>query len=182
MSIAWKATMLPLHLRSSHENLWLYNEKQSSCVKNWLTIGEKKCIEKTLHQNRQRMTIASYGNQTHVNSLEGYYATTTPTMLTWTLVKIQGVTLLFCQKLIDDRRAECREKTLHQNNRQWITIVSYGNRTHVKNLEGYYATTTPTMLTWTLVKIQGVTLLFCQKLIDVRRAKCRERTLHQNIY
>ena len=116
MSMAWKATMLPLHQLCSHESLWLYNEKQSSCVENWLTIGEQKCREKTLHQNnRQRITIASYGNRTHVNSLEGYYATTTPTMLKWTLVKIQGVTVLFCQKLIDDRRAKCRERTQHQN-------------------------------------------------------------------
>ena len=34
MSMAWKATMLPLHQRCSHENLLLYKEKQSSCVKN----------------------------------------------------------------------------------------------------------------------------------------------------
>ena len=183
MSIAWKATMLPLHQRCSHKTLWLYDEKQSSCVKNWLTIGEKKGREKTLHQNsRQRITIASYGNRTHVNSFEGYYATTTPTMLTWTLVKIQGVTVLFCQKLIGDLRAKCRERTQHQNIYWRMTIASYGNRTHVKSLEGYYATTTPTMLTWTSMKIKLVTVLFCQKLIDDRRAKCRERTLHQNIY
>ena len=148
MSIAWKATMLPLHQRCSHQELWLYNEKRSSCVKNKLTIGEKKCREKTLHQNnRQRITIASYGNWTHVNSLEGYYATTTSTMLTWTLVKIQGVTVLFCQKLIDDRRAKSTERTLHQNIHWRMTNASYGNRTHVNSLEGYYATTTPTMLT-----------------------------------
>ena len=49
MSIAWKATMLPLHQRCSHETLWFYNEKQSSCVKNWLAIAEQKCREKTLH-------------------------------------------------------------------------------------------------------------------------------------
>ena len=128
------------------------------------------------------MTIASYGNRTYVNSLEGYYPTTTPTMLTWTLMKIQGVTVLFCQKLIDDRRAKCRERTMHQNIYWRITIASYGNRTHVNSLEGYDGTTPPTMLTWTLVKIQGVTILFCRKLIDDRRAKCRERTLHQNIY
>ena len=112
MSIAWKATMLQLHQRCSHQELWLYNEKRSSCVKNWLTIGEKKCIawkcrEQTLHQNnRQRITNASYGNRTDVNSLEGYNATTTPTMLTWTLVKIQGVTVLLRQKLIDNRKAK----------------------------------------------------------------------------
>ena len=130
MSIASKANMLPLHQRCSHQELWLYNEKQSSCVKNWLTIGEKNCREKTLHQNnRQQITIASYGNRTHVNSLEGYYATTTPTMLTWTLVKIQGVTVLFCQKLIDDRRAKSKERTLHQNIHWRMTIASYGNRT-----------------------------------------------------
>ena len=247
MSIAWKATMLPLHQRCSHETLWLYDEKQSSCVKNWLTIGEKKCREKTLHQNnRQGITIASYGNRTHVNSLEGYYANTTPTMLTWTLVKIQLVTVLFCQKLIDDRRAKCRERErctktftngwqlhrtgiepmsiawkatmlpLHQRCSHlviihWETVLLcqkliddrrekvqrenaapkqsptdhyciVRESTHVNSVEGYYATTTPTMLTWTLVKIQGVTVIFCQKLIDDRRAKCRERTLHQNIY
>ena len=45
MSIASKANMLPLHQRCSHQELWLYNEKQSSCVKNWLRIGEKKCRE-----------------------------------------------------------------------------------------------------------------------------------------
>ena len=49
MSIAWKATMLPLHQQCSHDNLRLYNEKQSSCVKNWLTNGEQKCRDKTLH-------------------------------------------------------------------------------------------------------------------------------------
>ena len=143
--------------------------------------SDRKGAEKTLHQNnRQRMTIATYGNQTHVNSLEGYYATTTPTMLTSRVVIIQWETVLLCQNLIDDRRKKCREKTLHQNNRQWFTIAWYGNRTHVNNLEGYYATTTPTMLTWTLVNIQGVTVLFCEKLIDDRTAKCRERMLHQN--
>ena len=223
-----------------------YTRRNSPLVSKTDWRSEKKCREKMLHQNnRQRITIASYGNRTHVNSLEGYYATTTPTMLTWTLVKIQGVTVLFCQKLIDDRRAKfrertqhrnnywrmtiasygnrthvnslkgyyatttptiltscdysmrnsplvsktdwrsekkCRGKTLHQKSRQRITIAWYGNRTHVNCLEGYYATTTPTMLTWTLVKIQGVTVLFCQKLIDDLRAKCRERTQHQNIY
>ena len=136
MSIAWKATMLPLHQRCSHQELWLNNEKRSSCVKNWLTIGKQKCREKTLHRNnRHRITIASYGNRTHVNSLEGYYATTTPTMLTWTLVKIQGVTILFFQKLIDDRRAKCRKRTLHQNIYWRMTFASYVNRTHVNSLE-----------------------------------------------
>ena len=111
MSIAWKATMLPLHQRCSHQELWLYNEKRSSCVKTWLTIGEKKCREKTLHQNNcQRITNASYGNRTDVNSLGGYNATTTPTMLTWTLVKIQGVTVLLRQKLIDNRRAKVQRE------------------------------------------------------------------------
>ena len=111
MSVAWKATMLPLHQRYSHQELWLYNEKRSSCVKNWLTIGEKKCREKTLHQNnRQRITIASYGNRTHVNSLEGYYATTTTTMLTSRVVIIQWETVLLCQKLIDDRREKVQRE------------------------------------------------------------------------
>ena len=50
-------------------------------------------------------------------------------------------------KLIEDRRAKCRERTQHQNNRQRMTIASYGNRTHVNSLEGYYATTSPTMFT-----------------------------------
>ena len=68
-------------------------------------------------------------------------------MLTWTLVKIQGVTVLFRQKLIDDRRAKSTERTLHQNIHWRMTNASYGNRTHVNSLEGYYATTTPTMLT-----------------------------------
>ena len=129
------------------------------------------------------MTIASYGNRTHVNSLEGYYATTTTTMLTSRVVITQWETVLLCQKLIDDRRLKkCREKTLHQNNRQRITIASYGNRTHVNSLEGYYATTTPTMLTSRVVIKQVETVLFCQKLIEDRRAKCRERAQHQNIY
>ena len=132
MSIASKANMLPLHQRCSHQELWLYNEKQSSCVKNWLTIGEKNCREKTLHQNnRQRITIASYGNRTHVNSLEGYYATTTPTMLTWTSMKIQGVTVLFCQNwlTIGEQSAE-RERCTKtftdgwQLYRTWIEPMS----------------------------------------------------------
>ena len=111
MSIVSKANMLPLHQRCSHQKLWLYNEKQSSCVKNWLTIGEKNCREKTLHQNnRQQITIAWYGNRTHVNSLEDYSATITTTMLTWTLVKIQGVTVLLRQKLIDNRRAKVQRE------------------------------------------------------------------------
>ena len=111
MSIASKTNMLPLHQRCSHQKLWLYNEKQSSCVKNWLTIGDKNCREKTLHQNnRQRITIAWYGNRTHVNSLEDYSATITTTMLTWTLVKIQGVTVLLRQKLIDNRRAKVQRE------------------------------------------------------------------------
>ena len=132
MSIASKANMLPLHQRCSHQELWLYNEKQSSCVKNWLTIGEKNCREKTLQQNnRQRITIASYGNRTHVNSLEGYYATTTPTMLTWTSMKIQGVTVLFCQNwlTIGEQKAE-RERCTKtftdgwQLYRTWIEPMS----------------------------------------------------------
>ena len=50
-------------------------------------------------------------------------------------------------KLIEDRRAKCRERTQHQNIYWRMTIASYGNRTYVNSLEGYYATTTPTMLT-----------------------------------
>ena len=182
MSIAWKTTLLKLHQRCSQQELWLYNEKQSYCVKNWLTIGEKKGREKTLHQNnRQRITIASYGNRTQVNSLESYYATTTPTMLTWILVKIQGVTVLFCKNwsTIGKQSAE-RERCTKTFTNGWQL-----HRTGIEpvnSLEGYYATTTPTMLKWTLVKIQGLTVLFCQKLIDDRSAKCRERTQHQNIY
>ena len=41
MSIARKATMLPLHQRSSQELWWRYKEYQYSFVKNWLTIGER---------------------------------------------------------------------------------------------------------------------------------------------
>ena len=138
MSKAWKATMLPLHQRCSHQELWLNNENKL------IEDRRAKCRERTQHQNnRQRMTIASYGNRTHVNSLEGYYATTTPTMLTSRVVIKQGMR----NKLIEDRRAKCREITQHQNNRQRMTIASYGNRTHVNSLEGYYATTTPTTLT-----------------------------------
>ena len=174
MSIAWKATMLPLHQRCSNENLLLYKEKQSSCFKNWLTIGEKKCRDKTLHQNnRQRITIASYGNRTHVNSLEGYYANTTPTMLTWTLVKIQGVTVLFCQKLIDDRREKVQRENAapKQSPTDDNCIVRESNPCN--SFEGYYATTTPTMLTWTFVIIQWETVLLRQKLFDNRTAKAQ---------
>ena len=116
MSISWKATMRPLQQRCSHQELWLYNEKQSSCVKNWLTIGDKKV---------QRENAASKQSPTDHNcivresnpcqQLGRLLCYTTPTMLKWTLVKIQGVTVLFCQKLIDDRRAKCRERTQHQN-------------------------------------------------------------------
>ena len=70
-------------------------------------------------------------------------------------------------KLIQDRRAKCRERTQHQNIYWRMTIASYGNRTHVNSLEGYYATTTPTMLTWTSMKIQGVTVLFCQNWLTI---------------
>ena len=230
MSIAWKATMLPLHQRCSHQELWLYNEKRSSCVKNWLTIGEKKCREKTLHpNNRQRITIASNGNRTHVNSLEGYYATTTPTMLTSRVVikqwetnwlkigeqsaererstktftdgwqlhrtgiepmsKAWKATMLQLHQrcshqelwLYNEKRSscvknwltigekKCREKTLHQNNRQRITIASYGNRTHVNSLEGFYATTTPTMLTSRVVIIHCIITTFDrQSVFDTR--------------
>ena len=142
-----------------------------------------KCRERTQHQNIYwRMTIASYGNRIRVNSFEGYYATTTPTMLTWIFVIIQWETVLLRQKLFDNRTAKAQRKNAALKQSPTDDNVSYGNGTHIKSLEGYYATTTPRMLTWTLVKIQGVTVLFCQKLIDDRKAKSRERTQHQNIY
>ena len=184
MSIAWKATMLPLHQRCSHQELWLNKEKQYSFVKNWLKIGEQSA-----ERERSTKTFTT-GWQLHRTRIE-------PMSIAWkaTMRPLQQRCSHQELWLYNEKQSSCvknwltigdkkngREKTLHQNNRQRITIASYGNRTHVNSLEGYYATTTPTMLKRTLVKIQGVTVLFCQKLIDDRRAKCRERTQHQNIY
>ena len=109
MSIAWKATMLPLHQRCSHENLWLYNEKQSSCVKNWLTIGEKKCRE-----NAAPKKIANE-SQLHRTGIEPMSIAWKATMLplhqrSSHLEIIQWETVLLCQKLIDDRRKSAEGK------------------------------------------------------------------------
>ena len=178
MSIAWKATMLPLHQRCSHQELWLYNEKRSSCVKNWLTIGDKKSAER----KRCIKTIAN-GSQLHRTGIEPMSIAWKATMLPLQQRCSHQELWLYNEKqsscvknwlTIGDKK-KCREKTLHQNNRQRITIASYGNRTHVNSLEGYYATTTPTMLLSRVVIKQGETVLFCQKLIEDRRAKCRER-------
>ena len=78
---------------------------------------------------------ASYGNRTHVHSLEGYYATTTPTMLVNT---------------VPDGRKDYELKRflseLYWNVSDPVTSsVSYGTLTHVKRFESYYATTTPTL-------------------------------------
>ena len=55
------------------------------------------------------MTITSYGNRTHVNSLEGYYATTTPTMLTWTFVNLQEKHFLYAKNWLTIGEKNCRE-------------------------------------------------------------------------
>ena len=79
---------------------------------------------------------ASYKHRTHINSLEGYYATTTPTMPVYDdkeKGEQQGCEL-FCNKYHLKFSINV------------IASASYGNRTHIYSLEGYYATTTPTML------------------------------------
>ena len=80
--------------------------------------------------------FASYGNRTHVNSLEGCYVTTTPMMLLNCVMEEgeQPGCIFFCNKY---------QRKISVN---VIAFASYGNGTHVNSLEVYYATTTPMML------------------------------------
>ena len=75
---SWKATMLPPHQRCSHEHLWFYKKNTAFMPKtDWRS--ERKIAERTLHQNSHwRIKIAS----------------------------LQGVTVLFFQKLTNDCSAE----------------------------------------------------------------------------
>ena len=84
----------------------------------------------------------SYGNRTHVNSLEGCCVTTTPMMLLksdmdgWE----QQAPKLLCNKY------------LWKISVNVIGSASYENRTHAKSLKSYYATTSSTMLGNSYVK------------------------------
>ena len=82
------------------------------------------------------IAFASYGNGTHVNSLEGYYATTTPTVLAYSDS--------YGRK--DYEVSPFWSKVFLRNFIQTSISAHYWNRTHMNSLERYYAPTTPMML------------------------------------
>ena len=89
-----------------------------------------------MKNSNQNWSSASYLNQTHVNCFLVCYATTTSKMLRNSHMEKgehQGC-IFFCNK------SHCRLSVSVK------ASASYGNRTHVNILEGYCATTTPTML------------------------------------
>ena len=88
---------------------------------------------------------------THVKSLEGYYATTTPTMLGNALTSRAITMTIFFFSTIDRGRTKT-----YNSSTATTRNASYGNRTHVNSLEGYYATTTPTMLDNAATKLKPV--------------------------
>ena len=84
------------------------------------------------------IAFASYGNQNHVYSFDGYYATITPTMLVYSVP--------------DGRKHYGLKRFLSEV--YWkvsypvSSSVSYGTLTFLKTLGGNYATTTPTVLVY----------------------------------
>ena len=81
---------------------------------------------------------ASYGNRTHVNSLEGYYATNTPTMLVYSVP--DGRKHYGLKRFLSEVYWKVSDPV--------SSSVSYGTLTFLKTLEGNYATTTPTVLVY----------------------------------
>ena len=82
------------------------------------------------------LASASYGSRAHVNSLEGYYATTTPTMLVHS--DPHGRKYYGLKRFLSEFYWKVPDPV--------SSSVSYVTLTHVKSLEGYYATNTPTVL------------------------------------
>ena len=82
MSIAWKATMLPLRqpcLKRSNPEQQHFGEEPNKRMQAFADRSMQTPTKvKSVPVSKR---IASHGNRTHVNSLEDYYATTTPTML-----------------------------------------------------------------------------------------------------
>ena len=82
------------------------------------------------------LASASYGNGTHVNSCEGYYALTRPTMLSSSVLEGQkhyGLEPFW-------------SNPFWWNSNAVNSSMSYGTLTHVTSPKGYYATTSSTML------------------------------------
>ena len=74
---------------------------------------------KTYNSSTATTRNASYGNRTHVNSLEGYYATTTPTMLDNAATKLKPVLI---KGSPDDNF--CLQHPWHQEQSQWQYLSS----------------------------------------------------------
>ena len=81
---------------------------------------------------------ASYGNRTHVNSSEGYYATITPTMLVYSVP--DGRKHYGLKRFLSEVYWKVSDPV--------SSFVSYGTLTFLKTLESNYATTTPTVLVY----------------------------------
>ena len=84
------------------------------------------------------LASASYGNRTHVNSLKGYYATITPTMLVYSVP--DGRKHYGLKRFLSEVYWKVSDPV--------SSSVSYGTLTFLKTLEGNYATTTPTVLVY----------------------------------
>ena len=129
-----------------------------SFVKNWSTIGEQS-------EERERSTKTfTNGWQLHRTGIEPMSIAWKATMLPLHqrcshLVIIQWETVLLCQKLIDDRREKVQRENAAPKQSPTDHNCIVRESTHVNSLKGYYATAIPTMLTWTLVKKQWVTIL-----------------------
>ena len=92
-------------------------------------------------QSNQTGSFASYWIRTHINSFDGYYATTASSMLLNSDMEgEQQAFKTFCNKY------HCKISV------NTVGSASYGNRTHVKNLKGYYTTSSSTMLVNSYVK------------------------------
>ena len=84
------------------------------------------------------LASASYGNRTNVNSLEGYYATITPTMLVYSVP--DGLKHYGLKRFLSEVYWKVSDPV--------SSSVSYGTLTFLETLEGNYATTTPTVLVY----------------------------------
>ena len=96
----------------------------------------------------------SYVTLTHVKSLEGYYGTTTPTVLVHSDMDGRnhyGFRLFW-------------SKTFSKQSNQTGSFASYWNRTNINRFEGYYATTAPKLLlNFDMEGEEQALELFCNK-------------------
>ena len=96
------------------------------------------CNESNCKISIKVVASASYGNRTHVNSLESYYATITPTILVYSVP--DGRKQYGLKRFLSEVYWKVSDPV--------SSSVSYGTLTFLKTLEGNYATTTPTVLVY----------------------------------